>query len=153
VNPLLRTTVYLWKCVFIGFLLGLDAAWLLSRHTWLEMRMPTGLVIPAFAAGALGLGVYSAWQPKRLVRVSSRRLGQLVLALQAVLALLVARGDWEVLLIAPASLVRDLLPGFVPLSVINPWLLAALAFGVPALFFDPDRYCQPISNCGGAISR
>lgn len=145
-SPALRTTIYLWKCTFMGFLIGLDVAWMLTRNTWLDMRMETGLVIPAFAAAGLGLGVYSALRPKRLGRTSSKRMGYLVLLIQIGAALALG---WDALLILPAALIRGFLPGFPTLAAINMWLMAVLAVGIPALFFDPDRYCHNSDRCGG----
>lgn|GEM_PF-6404522 len=142
----LRTAIYCWKCTFMGFLLGLDAAWLLTRWTWLDMRMETGLAIPLAAAAGLGLGIYTACRPKRLGRTSSRRLGYLVLVVQVFISLLIG---WDALLISPAALIRGVLPGFPPLAAINLWLLAVLSSGIPSLFFDPDRYCHSTTHCGG----
>lgn len=130
----------------MGFLLGLDAAWLLARITWLEMRMETGLAIPVFLAAGLGLGMYTAWRPKRLGRTSSKSLGYAVLLIQAAVALAIG---WDAIAISPAALIRGLLPGFPALAAVNMWLLAVLAVGIPALFFDPDKYCYSTTHCGG----
>ncbi|HYG56725.1 MAG TPA: hypothetical protein VD902_01465 [Symbiobacteriaceae bacterium] len=155
-NPALRTALYLWKSAVIGLLLGLDTAWLLTKFRWIDMRLPTGKVIPWFVVAALALGVHTATRPYRLRHrlgapglLSSRMLGWLVLILQPVAAAAFTGGDWSALLIVPAALVRDTLPVSPTLSHINPWLLGLLAFGLPALLFDPEKHCPHPFDIGG----
>ncbi len=152
-NPTLRTVLYLWKCTFMGFVLGLAMAWLLSKNTWLDMRVTTGAIIPWVALAGLALGVHTAWRPHRLRRrtgnLSSHRLGRFTLVALVAVPLLAAWGNWrDAIPVIPAALVRDALPGFAPLAAINRGLLVLLILGVPVLFFDPERYC-----CGPTLEK
>jgi hypothetical protein len=115
--------------LYAGALAGLFLSLVLSRFVWLEMRVKTGLLIPACA---LALAVFGG----RGARGRPWPGGRSVLAAQAVLAFLfLAAGglDPDSLAVLPAALVRDGLGlSGIPLAVLNRWLLGAVALGSAA---------------------
>lgn len=144
-SPFLRTALYLWRSAFIGFVYGMALAWLLALNAWVDLRLQTGRFVPWLTLLGLGLGAWSAWRPGRLRRrlgnLSTRRLGWITLAVLVLVPTLAGRGQWAAVAVLSASLLREALPGFVPAATLNAYLLVALLLGVPALFFDPERYC------------
>lgn len=170
----LRTVLYLWRSAFIGFVYGMALAWLLALNAWVDLRLQTGRFIPWLTLLGLGLGAWTAWRPGKLRRrlgslsarwsgglcgrwlgglcgrwlgnLRGRRLGWITLAVLVLVPLVAARGRWAAIAVLPAALLRETLPGFIPAATLNAYLLLALLLGVPALFFDPERYCSDATD-------
>ncbi len=117
------------RLAFAGFVFGFILALLADRSVWLEMRLNTGLFLPA----TTGITVVAGFIFKRRIHTAA------ILSLEMLLIGLVLFNygfSLGPLITIPASLFRDgFMPASAPLKTANIILAGLLAFGNGLLLF------------------